>query len=104
MRSQGEGNAPLAVMPPGPLIGPAAWYGRDMAGRDDWIFALSADEIAEIERAVAAFARSGAALADVSPATFDLPRLAPRLADVRRELLDGRGFVLIRGLPVDRYT
>ena len=35
---------------------------------------------------------------------FPLPRLAPRLAEVRRELVDGRGFVQIRGLPVADMT
>jgi hypothetical protein len=33
-----------------------------------------------------------------------LPRLAQRLSRVLAELLDGRGFVLMRGLPVERYS
>jgi hypothetical protein len=35
---------------------------------------------------------------------FPLPRLAAVMGDVRRELLDGRGFVYLRGLPVADMT
>ena len=34
---------------------------------------------------------------------FDLPTLGPRLAQLLHELLEGRGFVLLRGLPVSRW-
>jgi hypothetical protein len=40
----------------------------------------------------------------ISPETFPLPRLAPVLAGVQRDLLDGRGFAVLRGLPVERYA
>ena len=35
---------------------------------------------------------------------FQLPTLAPFLEDVQRELVDGRGFALLKGLPVHRYS
>src|SRR5262249_12785074 len=35
---------------------------------------------------------------------FPLPIFAATLADIGRELEDGRGLVLLRGLPVARYT
>jgi len=35
---------------------------------------------------------------------FRLPTLAPFLEGVQGELLDGRGFALLRGLPVHRYS
>ncbi len=35
---------------------------------------------------------------------FPLPTLAPFLESVQRELLDGRGFALLKGLPVHRYS
>lgn len=40
---------------------------------------------------------------ELAPADFPLPLLAPRLAGVTAELLHGRGFVLLRGLPVERW-
>jgi hypothetical protein len=43
-------------------------------------------------------------IVDIVPQAFDLPTLRPVLHDIRRELLEGRGFVLIRGVPVREYT
>ena len=41
-------------MPEGPIGGPAAWRGPDLAARNDWIELLDTGEIAEIDAAVAA--------------------------------------------------
>ena len=91
-------------MPHGPLHGPAVWYGADLARRDDWVLRLSQADVSELERAVTAFRHSGIVLADISPATFPLDALGAKLGGVLHELLEGRGFVLIRGFPVDGYT
>lgn len=91
-------------VPPGPVEGPAAWYGSDLAKRRDWMFRLEQSDLGEIDLAIKAFAESGMDLAAISPQSFPLPSLGPRLKAVLRELLEGRGFVLIRGLEVERYT
>ena len=91
-------------MPPGPISGPSAWYGPELAKRSDWIVRLSTEDHAEIDRAVAAFQASARPLAEISPNAFPLPRLAPRLKEMLHEMLDGRGFVLLRGLDVERYS
>jgi hypothetical protein len=91
-------------MPPGLLQGPAVWYGGDLARRDDWVFRFDDQDIAELDEAIRAFAASGTSLSDISVASFPLPRLQRQLASVAAELLEGRGFVLMRGLPVERYT
>lgn len=41
---------------------------------------------------------------EISPETFKLARLGPQLKDILEELLNGRGFILIRGFPVQQYT
>ena len=68
---------------------------------------LSAAEIAELEAAAAPYVARGEAaldeLAHLSPERFPLPTLGPRIVALRRELLTGRGVVLLRGLPVGRY-
>ena len=43
-------------------------------------------------------------LGRITAADFPLPRLAKRLVALRRELLRGRGFALIRRQPVERYS
>ena len=37
---------------PSPVEGPAVWYGPAMVNRTEWVHALSADDVAEIERAM----------------------------------------------------
>jgi hypothetical protein len=84
-----------------PLVeGPSAWIGAELARHpEQWIYMLSSAEIAEIEAAVAKV--RGRDLAHLTAADFDLPQLTPMLEGLRDEVLNGRGFVLIRGLPVE---
>lgn len=78
------------------------WYGRDLARRSDWIRELAPGEIDEIEAAVES--ARGVPLDRLSPANFPLPRLGAALGGMLAELLEGRGFILLRGLPVERMT
>ena len=88
-------------MMPRPLVqGKSAWIGSELARRpEEWIYALSALEIAEIDAAVTAC--RGRDIAALTRAGFPLPVFGPVLERVRQELLNGRGFVLLRGLPVE---
>jgi alpha-ketoglutarate-dependent taurine dioxygenase len=85
------------------IEGAAAWVGTQMASRNDWVWRLSADEIAQIEKAVDYFRATGLPMADISEASFPLPDLKPTLTTVLHELLEGRGFVMVRGLPVKSH-
>jgi hypothetical protein len=83
----------------------AAWYGPDMAARADWRMLLSTADIAEIESATDALIASDTDIATITAGEFPLPNLGPRLkARTRDEVLNGRGFLLIRGLPVERWS
>jgi hypothetical protein len=85
--------------------GAAAWYGPEITGRDDWLMPLTTAEIAEIETATRALASREADIATIAARDFPLPTLGPRLeARVRDEVLNGRGFLLLRGLPVARSS
>ena len=59
--------------------------------------------IEELEAALAAVRERGLALEDLRREDFPLPGLAPRVTDWARELSAGRGFLLLRGLPVERW-
>ena len=83
----------------------AAWYGQEMSRRNDWAMPLTSAEIAEVERATKALAARDADIAAIKAADFPLPTLGARLkARVDAEVLNGRGFLLLRGLPVERWT
>lgn len=83
--------------------GPAAWVGPAMAVCPGWIETLSDDEIDEIASAAAPWASGSADIAALRAADFPLPRLSTRLDRIRRKVLNGRGFALLRGLPVARW-
>jgi hypothetical protein len=90
-----------AIAPPRPLVeGPSAWIGAELARRpEQWIYTLSRAERGELAAAVAnARCRD---LATLARGDFALPILGPVLDRMRDEVLNGRGFVLIRGLPVE---
>jgi hypothetical protein len=82
--------------------GPSAWVGAEMRGREaEWTYHLSPSDIAEIEAAVAAVRGRGLDLAEIRREDFPLPTLGRVLERLCDEVLDGRGFVLMRGLPVE---
>jgi hypothetical protein len=85
-----------------PIEGPSAWVGADMRGREaEWSYRLSPAEIAEIEAALKSVLARGLDIAAIRREDFPLPMLGPVLDRLRAEVLDGRGFVLLRGVPVE---
>ncbi len=99
-----ENRRRVAAKPMVPLVDPAEWRSEDLAASDDWIYVLSETEIAELTEAVEAASSRGGDIKDTTLADFRMPTLGPALADIRGELIDGRGFVLIRGVPVASYS
>jgi hypothetical protein len=89
------------IAAPRPLVeGPSAWIGAELARRpESWTYELSPAELGEIEVAVAQV--RGRDLAGLTRADFVFPTLGPKLDALREEVLNGHGFVLIRGLPVE---
>ena len=87
-----------------PVTGPKAWRGDQMAKDPSWAITLTRAEIDDLEGALAAAKATGLPLEQIGREHFPLPVLGPRLADVLDELYDGRGFVVLRGLPVERYS
>ena len=87
-----------------PLEDPAAWRGDRMAERSDWIITLDETMVAELESAVAAVAARGIELFEVTRPDFPLPRMSGHFETMLRELEGGRGFALLRGLPVAQWS
>jgi hypothetical protein len=92
------------TLPPGPITGPSAWRGEELARSEAWISALTASELSELHRALARVHARALTLPEIGRDEFPLPTLGPRLDALRQELLHGRGFVLLRGLPMERYA
>ena len=89
---------------PARIDGPSAWVGPVMAaGSSEWCMTLTPDDLAEIVAATEPWLADADITQIVSAAQFPLPGLAPRLAGWLAELQTGRGFVLLRGLPVAQW-
>ncbi len=72
-----------------------------MRARTDWVHELTADDVDELEGAVAAARAMGAEIGRMARDDFPLPTLTRVVERWSDELADGRGFLLVRGLPVD---
>lgn len=78
----------------------SVWSGEDMDDRTDWIFTLDGEAIDELTRAVHQLEINAPNILELSIADFPLPVLGAKLAQIRYEILHGRGFVQMRKLPV----
>ncbi len=87
-----------------PVQGPSAWRKADIAADKSWVLQLSEENIADIDSALAQARRRAATFATLDRETFRLPSMEPLLADLKDALLRGRGFALLRGLPVEKYS
>ncbi|HEY3780704.1 MAG TPA: TauD/TfdA family dioxygenase [Fimbriimonadaceae bacterium] len=81
----------------------SAWLGPDLAKSQDWIENLSPAELAEIEAASRKLAEEDVDWTRFEAADFPLPTLQPRLERLSQRLLEGRGFALLRSLPVEQW-
>lgn len=90
-------------LPSEPVSSRAAWLPQDFKNDDSWIVNLSEELLEELNSAVRKCKRQGLSALQASVSDFSAPKLAMLARDLRRELDAGRGFVLIRGIPVDRY-
>ena len=88
----------------GPIEGPGVWYGSDIEDRDDWAYPLSEAEQNEVVAAMRDAKARGLAIGDIAKADFPLPTLGRKIEELRREVNDGRGFVLLRGFPVEGFS
>ncbi|MCB2016547.1 MAG: TauD/TfdA family dioxygenase [Hydrogenophaga sp.] len=87
-----------------PITGPAAWRGPDFDGDTGWIHHLAPEHIALFDTALAQLKARGLRFPDFGRDDIPLHALAPELARFADELENGRGFLLLRGLPVERYS
>jgi len=86
-----------------PLTGRAVWDVGDVENADDWVWQLGEAELSDINTALAYSADAGDNYLNLSRATFPLPRMATSIARWLDEIENGRGFVVVRGLPVEHY-
>jgi len=85
------------------LTGPGAWIGSEIQHDPSWIHRFGDTAVAEIDAALAHAKRVGARI-PFAVEHFPLPKLAAVLDELLEEIENGRGFVLLRGIPRERYS
>lgn len=87
-----------------PIEQSCAWRGPDIADSGEWVHRLSAAEIGELAAAMEQAKAAHASFETVRREDFPLPTLGPVIEGWGRQLDQGRGFVLVKGFPVERYS
>ena len=92
------------AVPMQPVIDPAAWTASDLANDQGWVHELSESDISELDLLVSSISCRIKDILEIKKSDIGLPKLAPRLKRIAKDVLDGRGLALIRGVPVERYS
>lgn len=91
-------------MPFQPLNSPAAWKVADITSNEDWIYRLTPEDATELGAAAEAALADSRPLHEITKEDFLLPTLGPKLDAIRKEVSFGRGFALIKGVPVHDWS
>lgn len=94
--------AAAPAIPGAALDTPDAWLGPDIQASADWRYAFTASDIAEL--LAAERGARGKAWRDWTRDDFPLPTLSPKIAGWMGNLDRGRGFVLLKGFPVEAHS
>ncbi|KIM38282.1 hypothetical protein M413DRAFT_448017 [Hebeloma cylindrosporum] len=97
-------SVPLPEGFPNQIHSPLVWEGKDWKNEAQWVFTLTPEHLVEIDDAVKHFHGLGLHFGYISAQTFPLPTLGPALFELSKELHQGRGFFVIRTIPVDSYS
>ena len=85
------------------ISAPWVWEAADLAGREDWIFPLSAATLDDIDRALSDVKQREIAIDNITASDFPLPSFNKDIDLIRNSLERGPGMGLVRGVPVDKY-
>ncbi|KAK7527930.1 uncharacterized protein IWZ02DRAFT_396404 [Phyllosticta citriasiana] len=93
---------------PKEITGPTVWSADDYKNNPErWTHPFSEEEVAELGAAADKFIADGIPLTGISKATkqenFVIPKLSQTMTALRNELLNGKGFILFKGFPVQQW-
>jgi Taurine catabolism dioxygenase TauD, TfdA family len=89
---------------PSQITGPTLWDAADYKHNPErWTHHFTSAEISELSTIADAFKAAGTPLTGMTKESFPLPCLSSYLDSVRDELLNGRGFVLFKNVPVQQW-
>ncbi len=84
--------------------GPYVWSNKSFTTDNDWIVYLNDQEIKEIKKAVAISTQSDKPIGQLTQDDFAFEQFGERLLHFKEDLLNGKGFTLLRGLPANDWS
>jgi hypothetical protein len=84
-----------------PVQSSAVWKAHDATNPDQWSMRFSGEQQSAIVEAAHRAIENGRTVATIKPEDFDIPLLAAQVSEWVETLSNGRGFVLLRGFPID---
>ncbi|KAB8262635.1 hypothetical protein BDV32DRAFT_16978 [Aspergillus pseudonomiae] len=89
---------------PKEISGPTVWKAEEYRDAPEkWTHRFTPEEIAELSATADQFLANKIPLTGISKSNFPLPNLAKRLVELRADLVDGKGFILFKGFPVQEW-
>src|SRR5665213_2940203 len=85
------------------IVDPAGWSSEALEDVDSWSYRITDSDVRDLAAAVQRLCERKIPAVEISRENFDLGRFGAILDDVRRELGDGRGIVMLRNFPVDSF-
>ncbi|BBB24706.1 TauD/TfdA family dioxygenase [Amphritea japonica] len=86
------------------IEGPSAWKGKDIKDDGTWIYHWSDESISVLEKALENVKQKGLKVPDFAKEDFPITALTEEINYFNEELENGKGFIVIRGLPIEQYT
>ena len=87
-----------------PVRARSAWHPADFPDPEAYSFALTAAHLAAFDAALAASRRAGVGVEELTAGEFALEPIAADVAAWRDEVLHGRGFIVLKEFPRERYS
>jgi hypothetical protein len=87
-----------------PIEHPGAWRVADFTSPADYTIELEASHLRDIERTLRQIKAAGLGLDDLQREHFGVPSLRPVVDEIRHQIEEGRGFVVVRRLSVEDYS
>ncbi len=87
-----------------PVRTEAAWRGDELSARQDWVYLLSDEQVAELETLGKRFVEEDPDLRFVQKEDYPLVACADAVKEWGKDVDYGRGFVLVRGLRTYLYS
>ena len=83
---------------------PSAWKSSDFTGEGDYALDLEPRHIEALDAALVKVRKAGLDLDNINRENFPLDEIQDLIDHVSHELVDGRGLLMIRGWPLERYS